>query len=249
MNSRRFAAGLGSTVPLPGSGRSRHRREVPPAVISRLPEYLRVLDQAFDSGEHTLPSAVLAARLAGSSARVRKDLSLLGFAGTRGVGYDVAALRCQISDILGRHAERAVAIVGAGHLGRALAAYPGFTGRGLRIAAAFDADPAVVGSGVGPDGGIVISAVADMADAIPAAGIRMAILAVPGPAAQEAAERLVACGVVSILNFAPVALDLPDHVHVRRFDLSAELQVLAFHERSGLAPEGNPAVGREAIAR
>ena len=244
---------MGSTVPLPGSGRSRRGREVPPAVVSRLPEYLRVLDQAFERGEHTLSSAALAEKLDGSSARVRKDLSHLGFAGTRGIGYDVAALRYQIGDTLGLGAERPVAVVGVGHLGRALAAYPGFVAHGLRIAAAFDSDPAVIGTGVGPDGEITVSPLAEMAEVVRAAGIRMAVLAVPAAAAQAVAEQLVACGVVSILNFAPVALDLPGHVHLRRSDLSAELQILAFHDRSETAAAqrrgAGPGANREAIAR
>lgn len=236
---------MGSTVPLPGPSRSRRGREVPPAVINRLPEYLRVLDEAFEAGEHTLSSAALAARLDGSSARVRKDLSHLGFAGTRGVGYDVAALRYQMADVLGTGVGRGVVLVGVGQLGRALAAYPGFPERNLPIIAAFDIDEEVIGAKVGPAGEVAVSGLDRLEGVVAATGARMAILTVPATAAQAVAARLVACGVVSILNFAPVALDLPAHVQVRRSDLSAELQILAFHDRS----DGSAGTVREVLAR
>lgn len=206
---------------------------VPSTVIARLPELLRVLDEAARQGEHTLSSSMLARRIDRGSAMVRKDLSFLGFPGTRGVGYDVAALRLQIANILGRNAERPVALVGMGHLGRALAAYPGFAEQGFRIVAAFDADPALVGRRLS---GVVVHDAAELGDVVEAAGIRMAILAVPARAAAGVADRLVASGILSILNFAPVPLAVPDHVHVRRTDLAADLQILAFHARRTAEP-------------
>jgi redox-sensing transcriptional repressor len=208
-------------------------RDVPTAVIARLPELLRVLDAAVRRGDLTVSSDDLARGIDVGGAMVRKDLSLLGLSGTRGVGYDTAALRYQIAEVLGLHADRPVAIVGMGHLGRALAAYTGFAEQGFRIAAVFDTDPTVVGTDVQPLGGdrLHVADAARLEQVIAREGIRMAILAVPAAAAQGVAERLVAAGVVSLLNFAPVSLDVPPHVRVRRTDLAAELQILAFHAR------------------
>lgn len=204
-------------------------RGVPAAVIARLPELLRILAAAADRGDFTISSDDLAASLEVSGAMVRKDLSFLGFAGTRGVGYDVAALRYQISSVLGLGGDRPVGIVGAGHLGQALAAYPGFAEQGFRIAAVFDTDPAVIGTTVGQ---VQVQDAADIESVVDALGIRMAIVAAPAAVAQRIADRLVAAGVVSLLNFAPVTLAVPDHVQVRRTDLAAELQILAFHART-----------------
>ena len=92
--------------------------------------------------QDTVSSEGLAAAAGVNSAKLRKDLSHLGSYGTRGVGYDVALLIEQIEQVLGLHQRRAVALVGVGNLGHALAGYGGFATRGFRIAALFDADPA-----------------------------------------------------------------------------------------------------------
>jgi redox-sensing transcriptional repressor len=214
-------------------------RDVPTAVIARLPALLRVLDAAVGRGDRTVSSDDLARGIGIGGAMVRKDLSLLGLSGTRGVGYEAAGLRCQIADVLGLYADRPVAIAGMGHLGRALAAYTGFAEQGFRIAAAFDTDPSVVGTVVRRVGTASLHVVdaAQMEPVIAREGIRMAILAVPAAAAQAVAERLVTAGVVSLLNFAPISLDLPPHVRVRRTDLAAELQILAFHVRQAGAAQ------------
>jgi redox-sensing transcriptional repressor len=216
----------------PGHQAETADRDVPPAVIARLPELLRILDAASRAGEHTLSSDVIACGLDVSSAMVRRDLSHLGFAGTRGVGYDIPALRGQITAVLDLHGDRPVALVGVGHLGRALVSYPGFASQGFRIAAAFDRHPAVVGTRLPGDDALVVQDAAELQRAVQAAGIRLAIIAVPASAAQDAADRLVAAGVVSLLNFAPVSVVVPDHVRVRRTDLAAELQILAYHARN-----------------
>jgi len=57
------------------------------------------------------------------------------------------------------------------------------------------------------------------------------VIATPAEAAQDVADRLVAAGVRSILNFAPVVLTVPEDVEVRKVDLAVELQILAFHEQ------------------
>ena len=57
------------------------------------------------------------------------------------------------------------------------------------------------------------------------------VIATPAAAAQAVCDRLVDCGVTSILNFAPVVLTTPIDIHVRKVDLATELQILAFHEQ------------------
>src|ERR671917_521082 len=116
-------------------------RPIPEASVARLPIYLRALVDMAEHGTHTASSEGLAAAAGVNSAKVRKDLSYLGSYGTRGVGYDVALLIAQIEHVLGLTQRRAVALVGVGNLGHALAGYAGFASRGFRIAALFDADP------------------------------------------------------------------------------------------------------------
>jgi redox-sensing transcriptional repressor len=119
-----------------------------------------------------------------------------------------------------------VVIVGAGNLGRALANYGGFVTRGFRIEAVLDSDQSLVGRRLG---GLIVGHVNDLESVVTEYGIAIGVIAVPAGAAQAMCDRLVAAGVTSILNFAPLVLQVPDGVDVRKVDLSIELQILAFH--------------------
>ncbi|MGF1661572.1 MAG: redox-sensing transcriptional repressor Rex [Kineosporiaceae bacterium] len=212
------------------------RRAVPEATAGRLPGYLHALHTLADHGTATVSSHALAARVGVSPAKLRKDLSYLGSFGTRGVGYDVGYLIHAISAVLGVADTWDVAIAGAGNLGRALAHYEGFAERGLRVTVLFDVDPAVIGTRVGR---VPVHDIADAPRLCRAAGIAVGVVAVPAAVAQDAADLLVAGGVTSLLSFAAAALTVPDEVHVRHVDLSAELQLLGFHEfRRRRAPGG-----------
>jgi len=210
--------------------RTHHARDrgIPDATVARLPLYLRALNALAERGTLTVSSEELAAAAGVNSAKVRKDLSHLGSYGTRGVGYDVQYLIYQISRELGLTQDWAVAIVGVGNLGRALANYGGFVSRGFRIAALFDADPAVVGERIA---GLVVEHVDALESVIKDRGISIVVIATPASAAQDVCDRIIAAGVTSILNFAPVVLAVPPEVNVRKVDLSIELQILAFHEQ------------------
>jgi redox-sensing transcriptional repressor len=209
---------------------------VPDATVARLATYLRVLSSLADRAVHTVSSEELAAAAGVNSAKLRKDLSFLGSYGIRGVGYDVTLLTEQISRTLGLTVHRSVALIGVGNLGQALAGYAGFATRGFRIAALVDADPARIGSTIR---GLTVGDIAQLGQIVAEHAITIGVLAVPATAAQDVCDRLVSAGVTSVLNFAPVVLSVPDHVHLRKVDLAAELQILSFHEtRKSLAPIG-----------
>ena len=202
-------------------------RAIPEATVARLAVYLRVLVGLGETGTATVSSESLAAAAGVNSAKLRKDLSYLGSYGVRGVGYDVALLTEQINKTLGLHEDRAVALIGLGHLGRALAGYAGFASRGFRIAAIVDADPNIVGTQLR---GLTVQHIEKLDRIVTEANIAIAVVAVPASAAQDVCDRLVAAGVTSILNFAPTVLNVPPHVDVRKVDLAAELQILSFHD-------------------
>jgi redox-sensing transcriptional repressor len=214
------------TVAVPGNGRA-DARSVPEATVARLATYLRVLSGLADRSVSTVSSDGLAAAAGVNSAKLRKDLSYLGSYGIRGVGYDVSTLIEQISRTLGLTANRSVVLIGLGNLGEALAGYAGFASRGFQIAALLDADRGRIGRSIG---GLPIRDVAELEQVVAENRITIAVLTVPASAAQEICDRLVAVGVTSILNFAPVVLSVPAHVDVRKVDLAAELQILSFHE-------------------
>ena len=204
------------------------RGGVPEATVGRLPLYHRVLVDLADAGVATVSSDGLATTAGVSPAKLRKDLSFLGSYGTRGVGYEVSVLIDQIGAELGIASEWPVVIVGVGHLGHALANYGGFASRGFRLVALFDDDPQLVGSEVS---GHTVRPFADLPSVARAEGVLIGLVATPAQAAQQVADALVAAGVNSILNFAPVVLTVPSSVDVRRVDLASELQILAFHQQ------------------
>lgn len=195
------------------------------ATVARLPRYLRLLDDLRES-KSTVSSGELAEAAGVNPANVRRDLSDLGFQGTRGVGYSVGELRSRIQKELGIEGRRRVAILGAGNLGTALARYGGLRQRGFDVVAIYDIDPNRIGQKVGD---IEVTDAARIGDDRARDLFDMAILAVPAGSAQRAADRLVASGISSILNFAPVRVSVPEDVPVRQVDLSTELQILSYY--------------------
>ena len=206
-------------------------RTIPEATVARLAVYLQVLlsgPQVAD-GDGIVSSAALAAAAGVNPPGLRRDLSFLGSHGVRGVGYDTAKLINEIRRVLGAHHASRVALIGVGNLGRALAGYAGFAGRGFDIAGLFDVDPAKVGTAVGS---LVVQQVGELAAVCSSRSITIGLIATPERAAQDAADALVAAGIFAILNFAPGVVSVPAGVEVRRVDFALELQMLAFHETS-----------------
>lgn len=161
-----------------------------------------------------------------SAVQVRKDLSFLGAAGTRGVGYDVTGLADQLVRALGLEARHGVAIIGAGNLGSALANYQGFEARGFRMVAIYDIDSDRIGGRAGP---LTVRSIDQMATDARVDDISIGMIATPADAAQFVSALVVEAGVRAILNFAPVELRVPQGVSVRRVDLATELQILSYH--------------------
>jgi redox-sensing transcriptional repressor len=219
---------------------------IPEATIARLPVYLRALYALADRGVATVSSEELATAAGVNSAKLRKDLSHLGSYGTRGVGYDVDYLVYQVSRELGLTQDWPVVIVGAGNLGRALANYGGFASRGFRIAALLDCDPQVVGTVIARH---TVCSADDIEAVVADKAVSIGVIATPAVAAQGVCDRLVAAGVTSILNFAPVVLSVPPGVDVRKVDLSIELQILAFHAQRRAAVRVARDGGRDWEAR
>jgi redox-sensing transcriptional repressor len=220
------------------------RRRIPEATVARLPVYLRILFDLADAKTSTISSERLAELAGVNAAKVRKDLSYLGSYGTRGVGYDVEYLLFQMSRELGLTHDWPVIIVGVGNLGQALANYGGFTDRGFPVAALVDADHRKVGSRIA---GIEVRHLDELPAIVGGDRRVIGIIATPATAAQDVADRLVAAGVSSILNFAPAVISVPRNVSLRKVDLAVELQILSFYQqRRAAGPLG--AVGPDEAA-
>jgi len=199
---------------------------IPDIVIRRLPIYGRSLMYLAGEGVETVSSGELGTRLGVSAAQIRRDLSYFGEFGKQGKGYNVAYLLGQVNSILQLDREWPVALVGLGHLGRALLHYEGLSEHGFNIRALFDHNPEKVGQRIGD---LTIQPMSDMKRVLTRQHIKMAIMAVPARGAQEAANALVDAGVSAILNYAPIIVQVPQHVKIRHIDPVVALQSMTYY--------------------
>ncbi|MGI6343837.1 MAG: redox-sensing transcriptional repressor Rex [Bacillota bacterium] len=199
---------------------------IPRPTIERLPLYLRSLTRLHRNGVEVISSDELGKVLGITSVQIRKDLAYFGEFGRRGVGYEVQKLIRQITDILGVNRSNKVALVGAGHLGNALARYEGFQEHGFVLSAIFDSDPNKIGTEIA--GQQVLSA-EFVSEVVRSLDIKIGVITVPAPAAQKVADQLVAGGVKAIWNFAPGRIVVPDDVEVRQENLTVGLLALSYY--------------------
>src|SRR6187401_1749910 len=211
------------------------RRQTPEQVseltTNRLSVYLRCLNELDASGTQTISSQGLAEQFHLNAAQIRKDLAYFGEFGVRGVGYYVKELRRHLRQILGLDRKLRVAIMGAGNLGLALADYPGFRQEGFEISALFDNLREKVGQQSRL--GVTIYDIHDLKKISKREGIRIAVIAVPAPSAQNVLNLVVAAGIKAVLNFSPGALQVPADVKLKSVDLTVSLESLSFFLAQG----------------
>ena len=200
------------------------KRSVSTQTLQRLPLYLNHLRSLPKGKSENISATAIADALRLGDVQVRKDLALVSSGGRPKVGYVTRELTSDIENFLGYHDVETAVLVGAGDLGHSLLSYDGFSGYGLEIAAAFDRDPALVGTTIA---GKRVLSMEKLVDLCCRMQIHMGIIAVPGGEAQAVCDTLVSSGVLAIWNFAPVRLDVPEDVLVRNEDLAGSLAVLA----------------------
>ena len=198
------------------------RSDVPITSLQRLPVYLNYL-KTLGGGVTYVSSGAIARALGMGEVLVRKDLAYTSAQGRTRVGYLLSELIAALEEFLGCNDKKNAAIVGAGGLGSALLAYGGFVNYGIELVAAFDNDAKKIGTKIA--GKPVLDA-AEIESGITSHAVTLAVICVPAKHAQDVADRLVACGVKSILNFAPVLWRVPEHCVVRNIDVAANLAVL-----------------------
>jgi redox-sensing transcriptional repressor len=201
-------------------------KEIPDIIVGRLPRYLRALQWIAQEGQQTTSSQELGKKLGISAAQIRKDLSQFGEFGKQGTGYSVSFLVSQLQQILNIDRVWDMVLVGAGDLGHAIARYQGFADCGFRIVMVFDSDPQKIGSKIGD---FVIQDTAILVPTVREAGITIAMITVPAPAAQDVVDELVEAGVCAILNYAPAILKVPESVHVQYIDPVIHLQRMTYY--------------------
>ena len=198
---------------------------IPRKAVYRLSLYYRVLERLNQNRIETVSSDALAKAAGVKPTQLRKDLTYFGQFGTRGLGYKVESLLAKLTGVLRTTRFQPVILVGAGNLGSALLRYDGFAKEGFEIVAAFDSRP----EGAKTDNcKVPIQPVEQMKEFVREHNIKLAILAVPGVAAQEVTNQLVDAGIQAILNFSPLILQVPPHVVVNNVNLAIELENLTY---------------------
>lgn len=197
---------------------------LPHTTVQRLPSYLRAVRELAQNGREVVSSTRLAEMLHLEAIQVRKDFGFLGITGRPKMGYQIPELIEAMEGCLSWNCLRDAVLVGVGHLGAALLGYEGFAHHGVNIAAAFDRQPARVGTEVH---GTRVGAMENLSTYLATSGIRMAILTVSPESAQEVTDHLVAGGVRGIWNFTGRALRVPDEVIVQDQDIATGLALLS----------------------
>ncbi|RPI94282.1 MAG: redox-sensing transcriptional repressor Rex [Chloroflexi bacterium] len=201
-------------------------QRIPDIIIGRLPVYLRALQQLSEKGILTTSSQELGEIIGISAAQIRKDISQFGEFGKQGTGYSVPFLVERLRDILKVDRVWEVVIVGMGDIGHALARYNGFANRGFHISMVFDNDPQKIGQKVGE---YEILDTATLAEKVKQNKVKVAMLTVPAPVAQEMTDQLVKAGIKAILNYAPTSLNVPGNVRVQYIDPATHLQRMTYY--------------------
>lgn len=203
------------------------KREPPLKAIYRLSKYQRCLQRLRDNGIETVSSQALSKVAGVKPTQLRKDLTYFGQFGTRGLGYNVETLSVVITEVLGRTRLQPVILAGVGNLGTALLRYGGFKKEGFEITAGFDVAPNLPRRDIR----VPIYPEEEMLPFVRRHNVKMAILSVPANSGQAVTNHMVEAGILAILNFSPIMLDVPDHVVVNNVDLALELENLSYFTR------------------
>ena len=198
---------------------------VSPVVVRRLPRYYRYLDDLLKKNIKRISSTELSRRMGVTASQIRQDLNCFGGFGQQGYGYNVEMLHAKIGNILGIDRGYKIIIVGAGHLGHALANHHNFQKRGFNLVGIYDTDDAIIGTDIA---GITVESYDDIPASLADKKPHIAILAVPKEAVIDVAEKLMENGITAMLNFTYVELDLPDHVIVENVHISDTLMTLSY---------------------
>lgn len=199
--------------------------------LRRLPLYLRLLEAWRAEGRTQVSCTHLADALGFDPTQVRKDLAAAGASGRPKVGYELTNLRDCLAGFLSWDNPGEAFLVGAGALGQALLAYEGFAARGLAIVAVFDHDPRPGAT----CGGKPVLPLAKLANLAGRMHVSLGVLTVASDQAEATARLMAAAGLRGIWNFAPIRLDLGEHIAVEHVDLAQSLAVLS-HRLAGLPP-------------
>lgn len=199
--------------------------KIPRATAKRLPLYYRYLNFLNNSGKTKISSTELSEAVKVDSATIRRDFSYFGALGKRGYGYDVESLLSFFKKTLNQDRLTNVALIGIGNLGHALLNYNFRQTNNIRISAAFDVKPELIGT---IQTGVPVYSMDEMVEQLKLQQIEIVILTVPIEVAQKVTDQLVDAGIKGIMNFTPIRISVPNTIRIQNVDLAKELQTLIY---------------------
>ena len=141
-------------------------------------------------------------------------------AGRPKIGYVMADLIDELERCLGGCSMTSAVLVGAGKLGRALLEFNGFEDYGIRIIAAFDSNEQILRHSKNAK---EILPIHELSQFCETNHIQLGIITVGQGSAQWVCDRMIACGIRAIWNFAPCRLDVPEGVLLKQENLALSL--------------------------
>lgn len=208
-------------------------RKISKSVLKRLPGYLAYLKSMPENSPTHISATALANALGMGEVQVRKDLAMVSDGGRPKIGYLREALIDDIEQFLGYDNTTDAVLIGAGKLGQALMGYKGFEEYGLNILAAFDINPKVERT----EEGKPVYPISRLETYCRKHKVLMGIITVPGDAAQEVADQLIAGGIKAIWSFASAHLEVPPHILVQYENMATSLAVLSMHLQAQIKEE------------
>jgi redox-sensing transcriptional repressor len=194
--------------------------------LQRLPLYLHYLKSRLKDLRMNISATTIAADLNLNQIQVRKDLASVSSGGRPKVGYVTKELIADLEHFLGYDNVNCAVLVGAGKLGKAMLAYPGFKSYGLNILAAFDTDASIIDTELAEKQIFSLDKLTELCVRL---NVHIGIITVPAECAQSVCDRLVGSGILAIWNFAPVHLVVPDNILVQNENMAASLALLSKH--------------------
>ncbi|MBR5641155.1 MAG: redox-sensing transcriptional repressor Rex [Firmicutes bacterium] len=204
----------------------KQNEKISPAVIRRLPRYLRALEDLENSNTERISSGELSALIGYTASQIRQDLNHFGGFGQQGYGYNVKDLKAEIEKILGLGRQYKMVIVGAGRLGQAINSFISSYSDDFCVTSLFDVKEELIGK---EKHGVLIRAVDDLTAYLKENPTDIGVITVTKENAQSACDALVAGGVSGIWNFAPIDLERPAGIPMENVHLSDNLHSLVYY--------------------
>lgn len=196
--------------------------------LRRLLRYRMCVEKFKDFGLEKIFSYMIGKETGVSAEQVRKDFSKFEIKGNKKGGYNINDLLGKINNIFKKDETQNIVIVGVGNIGKALIQYKGFDKYNIKIIAAFDIDPVLLKK----EFNVPVYPMDMLSEIIQKFKVKIAVIAVPEPAAQEVCYSLLGSGITGIMNFSPAILKVPDTINIYNVDLMSVLEALLYHSRA-----------------